>query len=79
MWHVWETEKLHTEFWWGNLRERDHVKDLGTGRKITLKCIFKKRERGHGLDSSGSEYGQVSGCCECYNEHSGSIKCGAIS
>ena len=31
---------------------------------------------GHGLDWSGSEYGQVAGCCECGNEPLGSIKCG---
>jgi len=31
---------------------------------------------GHGLDGSGSGYGQVAGTCECGNEPSGSIKCG---
>jgi hypothetical protein len=27
------------------------------------------------LDSSGSEQGQVAGCCKCDNEIKGSIKC----
>jgi hypothetical protein len=31
---------------------------------------------GHGLDSSGSKWGQVLGCCECGNEPLGFIKCG---
>ena len=31
---------------------------------------------GHGLDRTGSGYGQVAGTCECGNEPSGSIKCG---
>ena len=34
---------------------------------------------GHGLDRSGSGYGQVSGSCKCGNEPTGSIKCGEIS
>ena len=34
---------------------------------------------GHGLDQSGSGKGQVVGCCEYGDEHSGSIKCGGIS
>jgi hypothetical protein len=31
---------------------------------------------GHGLDQSGSGYGQVEGCCEYGDEPSGFIKCG---
>ena len=30
---------------------------------------------GHGLDLSGSGYGQVAGTCECCNEHLSSIRC----
>jgi hypothetical protein len=22
---MWETEEVHTEFWWGDLRERDNL------------------------------------------------------
>jgi hypothetical protein len=28
------------------------------------------------MDWSGSGQGQAAGCCECCNEHSGSMKCG---
>jgi hypothetical protein len=42
MWHVWETGKMHTGFWWGNPSERDHLEDLGLGVNIILKWIFEK-------------------------------------
>jgi len=46
-------EKWHAyRFWFGNLKERDHLEDLDVG--ITSKWVLKKRMRGCGLDSSGS-------------------------
>ena len=31
-----------TGFWWGDLRERDHLGDQGLDGRIILKWIFKK-------------------------------------
>jgi len=45
-----EREEVRTRFWWGNLRERDHLEGLGLDGRIILKCIFKKWNGGHGLD-----------------------------
>jgi hypothetical protein len=41
MWHVWETE-MHIEFWFGNRRVRDHLKDIGVDGRIIFEWIFKK-------------------------------------
>jgi hypothetical protein len=34
MWHVWGGGEVHTRFWWGNLRQRDHLEDLGIDGRI---------------------------------------------
>jgi hypothetical protein len=34
--------EAYTGFWWGNLRERDHLEDLGVDGRITLRWIFRK-------------------------------------
>jgi len=35
-------EEVYSGFWWGNLRERDHVEDPGIDGRITLRWIFRK-------------------------------------
>ena len=34
--------EAYTGFWWGNLRERDHLGDPGVDVRIILRRIFKK-------------------------------------
>jgi hypothetical protein len=38
--------EVHTGFWWGDLRERDHLEDRGVDGRIILKWIFKKWDGG---------------------------------
>ena len=44
MWRVWESGKVFTCFWWGNLRERDHGGDPDVDERIVLRWIFRKWE-----------------------------------
>jgi len=34
--------EVYTEFWWGNLREKDHLEDSGVDGRIILRWIFRK-------------------------------------
>ena len=45
---------MHTEVWWGDQREGDHLEDPRIGGWMILRWIFRKRDVGHGLDQSGS-------------------------
>ena len=41
---------VHAGFWWGNLRERDHLENLDIDGSIILMWIFRQGNGGHGLD-----------------------------
>jgi len=34
---VWGRKEMHTEFWWGILKEIGQLEHLGVGRAVTLK------------------------------------------
>jgi len=38
--------EVYTEFWWGNLRERDNLGDTGVEGRIILRWIFRKWDVG---------------------------------
>ena len=42
MWHEWVTGEVYTGFWWGNLKERDHLGGPSADGSITLRWIFRK-------------------------------------
>ena len=48
--HVFETGEVHTVFWWGNLRERGHLKNVGIdvkkGKSVSLQALGAQRVPG---------------------------------
>jgi len=52
--HMGERRRVYTGFWWGNLKERDHLGDPGIDGRIILRWSFRKWDVGVGLDQAGS-------------------------
>jgi hypothetical protein len=49
--------EVHTGFWWRNLREGEHLEDLGLYGRIILKCMFVKWDRNmHWIDLPWDRY-----------------------
>ena len=41
-----EVGEMLTGFWWGNLREGDHLEEPGVDGRIILRWIFRKSDDG---------------------------------
>ena len=41
---------MRTEFWWGNLRERDYLEHPSVDGRIMSKLIFRMYNGGEGMD-----------------------------
>ena len=41
MQNVWGREVVYIGFWWGNLREINHLYNLGVDERIILRWIFR--------------------------------------
>jgi len=46
--------EAYTEFWWGNLREKDHLGDPGVDGRIILRWVLRKWKWGLRLGPAGS-------------------------
>jgi hypothetical protein len=57
-------------FLWESPKERDHAKDRGVDDKRGTEWVLGRSVGVCGLDSTGSRYGPLAGCCECGDEPS---------
>jgi hypothetical protein len=57
-------------FWWGDLRERTHLEDVGLDERIILRLDLQEVGLEHGLHCSGWGQAEMAGCCKCSNESS---------
>jgi len=46
MYQVWGKGEAYIGFWWGNLRERDHLEDPDVDGSIISRWIFRKWDEG---------------------------------
>jgi hypothetical protein len=50
LWNEWDRREMRTQFWWKNLKERDHLRDVGVDWKVIFKLALRKK---HGMAWTG--------------------------
>jgi len=50
MWRLWGREEVHTGFWWGSTKDRDHAQDLGVVGRVMLDGSYRNLVGGCILD-----------------------------
>jgi hypothetical protein len=58
VWNVWTKREMLRGFWWGNVKGRDRLEDLGADGLVKLKSVQRNRMGRRGMDSSDPGYTQ---------------------
>jgi hypothetical protein len=74
MCHVWGRGEVLTEFWWGNLKARGHLEDLGIDARVKLKWKLKKCDEGENCHRIWT----MAGCFEHDKKACGCVECGEL-
>ena len=57
MWYEWERREMPVWRWYGKMKERDTLRDLGLDGRIILKCVVRNRMGEGVLDSLSAGHG----------------------
>jgi hypothetical protein len=55
---------MRTQFWWGNLRKRDHLREIGVDWKVIFKLALRKKHGMAWTDFIWFKIGKNGGFCE---------------
>jgi hypothetical protein len=44
MWHIWQQREMHTVFLYKNVKERDHLENVGIDGRMILKWILNEKD-----------------------------------
>ena len=53
--HVWRRGEMYTRFWFGNLRERDHLEDPNVDGMVIIRSFFRRLDVGAWTGSNISQ------------------------
>jgi len=44
MWHIWQHREMHAMFLYGNVKEREHLENVGIDGRMILRWILNEKD-----------------------------------